>query len=357
MTDVDVAIVGGGPAGCSSALSLLATGYSVAIVAPLSRNEKPTETATPALRQLLLSLNAESALSTCEPCFGICSNWGWPSPILQSSILNPFGHPWFIHRGRFDYSLQNIARKAGTIWLTASVHKVDFDANGVSLLTTGEAVRARWLIAASGSPSWPAQITQQTVLNVDSLFAFWRHMPVTLAERFLFVESTDHGWWYTCPNDGDGTIACFVTDIQSARSLGPMQADVWNDLFVATTLFRRLECKSTTSIHVALTGLATLPCKHGPRWIAVGDAAVKLDPLGSFGTIAALASGRRAGRAVAEALQGDTASLECYDQWSTGLIKEFSRQRQQQYAIERSRRVDGFWSRRMRNDKVSQSVD
>lgn len=346
--EVDVAIVGGGPAGCSSAITLLAGGYSVAIVASPCQKEKPTETATPALKQLLLSIKAQEALSACEPCFGICSDWGRTSPALQPSIINPFGHAWFIHRTRFDNCLQKITRKAGGIWLAASAHKANFDADGVALLTTGETVHARWLIVASGSPAWAAQITQQTLLNIDSLIAFWTRLPVTLTERLLFVESADYGWWYACPDDGNGIIVCLVTDAQSARSLGSAQIAVWNNLFKATNLFQRFGGKSTGASICALpTGLAILPRKHGPRWTAVGDAAMKLDPLGSSGTTTAIDSGGRAGQAVAEALQGNTTGLERYARWSIGLVEEFARQREQHYAVERLRRVGGFWSRRM----------
>ena len=51
-------------------------------------------------------------------------------------------------------------------------------------------------------------------------------------------------------------------------------------------------------MNVALTGLAALPQNHGPRWIAVGDAAAKLDPLGSAGTATALDSGQRTANAI-----------------------------------------------------------
>jgi flavin-dependent dehydrogenase len=90
-----------------------------------------------------------------------------------------------------------------------------------------------------------------------------------------------------------------------------------------------------------------LPEKHGPHWIAVGDAVVKLDPLGSSGTATALDSGLRAAHAVADALLGSGTDLDRYGRWSTGLVEEFTRQRRQQYAIEALTRKDGFWPRRL----------
>jgi choline dehydrogenase-like flavoprotein len=85
--EVDAAVVGGGPAGCSAAITLLSKGYSVAVINRSRRTPRPTETAPPRLKQLLLSLHAEEALSVCEPCYGICSNWGRDFHAIQSSLI------------------------------------------------------------------------------------------------------------------------------------------------------------------------------------------------------------------------------------------------------------------------------
>jgi 2-polyprenyl-6-methoxyphenol hydroxylase-like FAD-dependent oxidoreductase len=346
--DVEVAIVGGGPAGCASALALRALGHSVAVVAAPSCKEKPTETATPQLNQLLQCLGADAALDACEPCFGISSDWGRSSPAMRPSITNPFGHPWFIHRGRFDFLLQQITRQKGATWIDSRVGSVNFDAQCVSLVTTGERVCARWLVLATGSPSWPARITTQKQLVLDSLVAFWTHLPNLLEARLLFVEATDCGWWYVAPDDGRGIIACFVTDGQSARALCPAQACNWNELFRSTRICRQFGLEASASfINVASTGLTTLPRKFGPRWVAVGDSAVRLDPIGSSGTATALNSGQRVANAVSSALRGDLAGLDQYERWSSGLLEEFVKQREQHYATEGVRRYGDFWSRRL----------
>ena len=344
----DVAIVGGGPAGCASALALRAQGHCVAVVADPRRKEKPTETATPQLKQLLQCLGADSALDACEPCFGISSDWGRASPAMLPSIINPFGHAWFIHRARFDFLLQQITRQQGATWIDARVISMSFDAQGVSLATTGEHICARWLVLATGSPSWPARITIQKQLVLDSLVAFWAHVPTSLEARLLFVEPTDSGWWYVSPDDGRGVIACFVTDRQSARVLFPAQASNWNKLFRSTRICRQFGLEaSATFINVASTGVTMLPRKCGPHWIAVGDSAVRLDPIGSSGTATALNSGQRAANAVSNALRGDLAGLDQYESWSSGLFEEFVKQREQHYAIEGVRRYADFWSRRL----------
>ena len=61
MTNFDVAILGGGPAACSAALSLSKRGVRIGIFAGPDAKQRPTETASPALRRILVSLGAQQA--------------------------------------------------------------------------------------------------------------------------------------------------------------------------------------------------------------------------------------------------------------------------------------------------------
>jgi len=320
---------------------------SVVIISASAKSKKPTETAAPALAHVLRALKAEDALRGCEPCYGICSGWGREAPALQPSIIDPFGHAWFIHRSRFDDYLQQATYERGATWLQETARSVDFDGDEVCVNTSAAPVRARWLVAATGSPAWLARITGQKQLSLDRLVVFWGYLPITLKARLLFVEPTDFGWWYFCPADGQQTIACFVTDPQSARAIRMAEEHIWNELLLQTMAIRQLGCQSLSGfVHAAPVGLSALPRKHGHRWIAVGDAAAKLDPIGSSGTITALDSGQRAAHAVADALQGNFGRVESYERWNSALVREFTRQRDQHYAIEGLRRI-GFWSARL----------
>jgi hypothetical protein len=168
-----------------------------------------------------------------------------------------------------------------------------------------------------------------------------------MTERLLRIEMADFGWWYMCPGDSAGAFACCVTDAPYARATGIAKAALWNDRFRATAIFQQLGgTTSANAINTVSASTASLPLKHGLHWLAVGDAAVKLDPLGSSGSIIALDSGQRAAGAVADALNGNAAGIEKYQLWSDGLVEAFVRQRRQHYASEAQKRADGFWSRR-----------
>jgi flavin-dependent dehydrogenase len=214
---VDVAIVGGGPAGCSAALALRAKDHSVAVIDLPSPRAKCTEMAGPALPNRLQRLNAAETLSAFDPCFGISSNWGRTEAAIKPSILDPFGHAWFIHRERFDACLKLAALSMGAIWIEGKARSFDFNKQSVSIETTGHArVQAKWVMLATGSPCWAARVTHQNCSTVDNLIAYWAYLPVRHEERLLFVEAADHGWWYVCPRADKDLLACFVTDSASS---------------------------------------------------------------------------------------------------------------------------------------------
>ena len=352
--DVDVAIIGGGPGGCGAALTLCAKGHSVAAIDPGISRSKPTETAPPALQRHLELLGAAEALSACEPCFGIASTWGRSTPEFQSGVPDPFGHSWFIHRGPFDRCLKLTSLSMGAIWIEGRAQRINFDERSVSIETTIHVcVRAKWLIFATGSPAWPAKVTQQDYRTIDPLIAYWASLPARLEERMLLVEADENGWWYACPGGSDDSVACFVTDAASSRSLGISKPDNWNRLFQGTALFRWLGDRAVaTSTCVVSSGLAALPRSTGARWIAVGDAAAKLDPLGGAGILSALGSARRGACAVSRALRGDADALSTYAKSVGSLVSEFVSQREQQYAIEARRRAGAFWTARLQRSRA-----
>jgi flavin-dependent dehydrogenase len=172
-------------------------------------------------------------------------------------------------------------------------------------------------------------------------------LPLYSADRSLSVETAENGWWYLCPGENRRSLACYITDAAALRVHQLPHVGIWNDLFYSTRLSRRFERKvPAISLNAAPVGIMALRQTHGLRWIAVGDAAVKLDPISSSGVSTALASGQRAAQAVADALHGSMAALDRYGHWVSNLFQEHIRQRGRHYAIEASRRAGRFWGAR-----------
>ena len=112
----DVIVLGGGPAGASTALALASSGFSVTI---FERSRfgaaRIGETLPPHARQPLTELGvwdrflADGHLES--P--GVVSVWGRTEPYENDFIVNPYGPGWHLDRGRFDAMLAHAAAKAG----------------------------------------------------------------------------------------------------------------------------------------------------------------------------------------------------------------------------------------------------
>ena len=222
-----------------------------------------------------------------------------------------------------------------------------FEPNAATIFTDDVEVRAKWLVIATGAPTWAARLTGEKIIKHDLLTAFWGRIPDQCTERLLFLEPSHFGWWYRCPDDGSGSVACLITDPRTARTIGAGNLSNWKSLFSSTRLSRGLsdELSMMEMIFATATGAISLSKTQNHRWIAVGDAAAKLDPLGSSGIMTALDGGRRAARSIHCSLQGDAAELQQYQKWSGSLIQEFTLQREKHYGVEATKHSTQFWHR------------
>ena len=93
--------------------------------------------------------------------------------------------------------------------------------------------------------------------------------------------------------------------------------------------------------------VAYLDHASGCGWLAVGDAAVSLDPLSSQGILTSLVMGRGAGHAVAAILtRGDQQPLIQWGAEYARLLETHLRLRAAYYALERRWPTAPFWARR-----------
>jgi flavin-dependent dehydrogenase len=345
--EVDVVIVGGGPAGVSAAIALVGAGVSTAVIDDGPRREKAMETAPPGLRQLLERIVASKALAACEPCFGIESRWGG-LPKFQSSILNPKGHAWFVRRAEFDRSLQEAAQEQGVVWLRASARDVSFFGDWVRVWGDGLSVEAKWVVFASGSHLLPAKVTRQLPQVIDQLICYWAVVPSESKEKVLALEPADYGWWYSCPGSSGTVFAGLVTDALDSREHEVASLPKWNILLRGTKLYLDRKVVGPASrLNVQDAALSTLPKRSGDRWTAIGDAALRLDPLGSSGVMAAIESGIRAAESILQAIRRKSKMQADAPEWYSGLLARFLEERLAQYSLEGQRRSSGFWRRRM----------
>lgn len=348
--DAEVAVIGGGPAGCSAALALAAQGVSVVVVHQTLKRSRPTETALPELAQILGGLGAEEALDSCWSCQGIESNWAGHLHF-RSGIANPLGSPWFVDRANFDRRLRGIAEKRGVGICAAQVNDLKFFSDRIVLRALGRMITVQSVIFASGSSALAARCTDQIPVRTDTLCCYWRLLKPESGkppEQILSVESADYGWWYTVPSRNGLVYAGLVTDSSNARGIRAAAANAWTKLFEATELRAPLGRTSPiTAVCADFSGFSYLERRSGPRWLIAGDAAAKLDPLGSTGLMAALSSGKRAAEELVGSLLGHGSQSGRLDSWYGRLIAKFRDERLAQYTAGRGHRQTSFWARRL----------
>src|SRR6266550_1104902 len=118
----DVAIVGGGPGGSATAISLLAHTPSLSVILIEATNYDTCrlgETLPPPTRAILDHLDlrdAFCALSSRE-VFGTTAVWGQPAPLDNDFIYMPANTGWHVDRTALDRMLATEAANRGAALL------------------------------------------------------------------------------------------------------------------------------------------------------------------------------------------------------------------------------------------------
>ena len=119
----DVAVVGGGPAGSTTARRLASHGCRVALI-DCSSFDSPRvgESLVPSVQPLLRELGVWPEFLTLGPLpsHGTRSIWGEARPQAHSHLVSPWGCGWHVDRLAFDRMLVDAACRAGAVFFGAT---------------------------------------------------------------------------------------------------------------------------------------------------------------------------------------------------------------------------------------------
>lgn len=364
MSDHDVLIAGGGPAGAATALALRARGRSVLLVEG-SRYEgfRIGETLAPYARVLLEKLGAWSRFEADghRPAYAVHAAWGGDELVPRDFIFDPYGAGWALDRRRFDAMLADAATAAGAGVLTgARVVQVTGSDGCFTAAVEHDGQRrehrARFVVDATGRGGLVACSLGARRVAFDRLLAVAR----VLGPReggadpgdVLVLESSPEGWWYSVPLPGGALLAAFLTDGDRLAQRGLAPEALWS-AEIARTVHTRARAEGRApreDTHVFKAATSCLDRAAGPGWAAIGDAASAYDPLSAQGISKALEAALTAGAAIDAHLDGDPAPLHRY---AAGVAEGFSKYRTQRtrfYAAETRFRDALFWQRRRAPD-------
>jgi flavin-dependent dehydrogenase len=357
---IDVAVVGGGPAGAVTAMLLARAGHTVALL-ERSLGHRPSmgETLPPVANALLGNIGLADRFSKQPhlPAEGIVSVWSGCVPRVNDFFLSAQGPGWNLNRGLFDLMLLDEAERAGVqIWRDASlVSCQDLGSRGWKLRIRGATkstwALARYLVDASGRTGASAISFLSRRVLADRLIGAARHYFCENGSRYVLIEAVDDGWFYSAGLPDGRLVVVYFTDADIYSHQRRATRNYWE-----SQLHKTVQTKERLGRGAQLGGDRIVSAATsrrlrftGPNWLAVGDAAMSFDPLSSLGIYKALDSAIRACDYVAEALRQNGSSAS-YADWSSHVFLQYMIQREKTYGEQKRWTEYQFWKRRRRSE-------
>jgi flavin-dependent dehydrogenase len=363
MKQVDVAILGAGPAGSATALALCGSGLTTLLVDRPRDSAQIGETLPPAIKKLLFELGVWERFLTQEhlPSHSTCAIWGQEGAHCNDFLFSPYGPGWHIERARFDGMLRSAAIERGTAFVqgTPDVARRPDAEGGWRLVIDHEGtlqeVHARILVDATGRASALGRcvagrkVASDRLIGVIGFFELSAMSGRRHHRSETLIEASRCGWWYAAEVPGARLVVTYMTDADLFARANRSDPHHWRTVLEETVSIRRWTrgLREPARPIVVAANSARLPAAAGRDWLAVGDAAMTLDPLSSQGIYAALESGLEAARAIGKEFAGDRLALARYSTWVERRFAAHLRGQHYYYPKEQRWALSEFWSRRL----------
>ena len=315
----------------------------------------------PALRRLGLweRVMALGAL----PSWGTRSVWGDAQVQTHSHLQSPWSSGWHVDRAAFDRLLAHAAAQAGAHLREGfGLHSARFDgahwvlhSHDVSS-SAPSPLYARVLVDATGRRAQLARAFGAQRLLFDRLVGVavrWSGIDA-IDQGHLLVEAVAEGWWVSAPLPEGAMIVMLMTDVDLCSRWQLHRAALWHDaLFAAPNSRQRVSaafCGSKPQVHCAHSQrLHHDPaCASGP-WLAVGDAALAVDPVSGSGVLRALNTAEAAAQTVQQVFAAGEQwrrPLAAYEAERNAECTTFLLERAEHYQAETRFADASFWQRR-----------
>lgn len=378
----DVVIVGAGPAGAATAITLARFGRRVLLLEErMSPRFKLGESLPPSsigmVRHFLGNPeDPEQALPGLFKTAGNVSLWATGQADIADFFFTSAGFGLCVERLAFDEALRSRAVSAGATLLKGvrfqSCERVTDEVFNWQLELASETLperhRARYLVDCSGRRAVVAKALGVEVVNPDDrLFAYaqWFSCVGDDDDRYTRIEAAPNGWWYSnrLPgSDGNETrrLVVFHSDkdlpeAKTAASAAGFDQLLGDSKHIGPLLEAR-GYRPCGEIRGAPANSQRLQHFCGNAWMAVGDAAQAYDPLSSQGIDKALRTASHAGHMIqyaledcprgAEGLGGDSTYALQYDEQQRQLWQTYLSQRDHYYGMQPRWPGNPFWQRR-----------
>lgn len=301
-------IVGAGPAGCASALMLSSQGLKVGLVnfqkgTPFKIGESLPGAAIRLLRKLgIADLNQLMGEESYLPTTANASAWGSDDWHYQDALFNPEGGGWHLDRKHFDKALLAEATRKGVVSISGKVIKVQRDKvdGQVSVSVDGsqaalDGYQCKWIIDASGrSRSVIRQLGDRRSAESHEQMSVvtWVKANQDDLDKATRIKSVENGWWYTAKLPDQHRVIAFFGDADDVSTLvkaPDLLIRSFNEVQLVSD--QRWSENDLLDLQVSKAHASMAQQVIGKQWLAVGDAALSLDPLSSQGIFFGLYSG------------------------------------------------------------------
>jgi len=389
-----VAVIGGGPAGCATAIALAQAGVEDVVLvdatlqpplrpcrtsphgaspppgAGVSDTRPPSsdrftigESIPPAATPLLRSLGVLDRVTSAghRECPGSRSLWGSSEIGCNDFFLDPVGRGYHLDRAVFNEQLREaVAARGVEVRAGARFTHARAAGGGFELrLESGDGggvLAASFVVDATGvrgSFTRRLAIARNVVDRLVCSCAFADAPAGALGSDHTLLEAVEHGWWYAARLPRGRAIVMLASDPETVRTRSFADPEGWRAALSGTELIGAevadvafpggLDLITRAAPVMILSGVV------GDRWLAVGDAASAYDPIGAAGITRALAHGIAAGPAIAGRMRGDGgAMLGRYQDRVFADFTDHVRLRATLYAAETRWANSPFWARRVR---------
>lgn len=324
--EVDVLIIGAGPAGCAVALSLLNYSSKSVIVTEMTDlsklriGEQVSASFTKFVDYLKLTPD-EFNLDHCLPAVDSLSFWGSDQASKRHSVFTTEAESYQLNRADFDMALisklSDMGARVFPRTKTCDIKALPGGGWDIGFMHEDHGsfrVRAGYLVDATGRAAHVTRKLGGVIKPQDKLVGlgqFLRRGDVDRSDKRVFghvIEACELGWWYHAYLPDNRQVVTLFTDSDIASKMKLQTPQAWNTVLQKTRHIPAHVKRALAANDMAppqkiwvrkANSQRTLP-KTRPRFLAVGDAVCAFDPISSMGIGFGLTSACQAASLIAD---------------------------------------------------------